>query len=104
MFFVRAAPTSSLIVPHADNTCAQGEAEVRILAYAEESGGSVQACIAKSGFINAPGKVVPKVPGLPTIELRDISAALLDQAIKGFEKDTLFSDDMTRISQKALVE
>lgn len=80
----------------------QGEAESRILAYAEQSHGAVQSQIAKSGFINAPGKVVPQVPGLPTIELQDISAALLDQAIKGFEKDNLFSDDMTRIGQKAL--
>lgn len=62
----------------------------------------MQAQIAKSGFINAPGKVVPKVPGLPTIELQDISAALLNQVTEGFEKDTLFSDDMTRIGQKAL--
>lgn len=62
----------------------------------------MQAQIAKSGFINAPGKVVPKVPGLPTIELTDISAALLKQVTDGFEKDTLFSDDMTRIGQEAL--
>lgn len=62
----------------------------------------MQTQIAKSGFINAPGKIVPKVPGLPTIDLQDISAALLDQVIEGFEKDTLFSDDMTRIGQKAL--
>ena len=80
----------------------QGETESRVLAYTERSNGAVQAQIAKSGFINAPGKVIPKVPGLPTIELEDISAALLDQAIEGIEKDTLFSDDMTRIGQKAL--
>jgi hypothetical protein len=34
--------------------------------------------------------------------LEDISAALLDQAVEGLEKDTLFSEDMTRIGQKAL--
>lgn len=62
----------------------------------------MQSQIAKSGFIKAPGKVVPQVPGLPTIELQDISAALLNQAVEGFEKDTLFSDDMTRLGQNSL--
>lgn len=62
----------------------------------------MQAQIAKSDFINAPGKVVPKVPGLPTIDLQDIAAAMLNQVVEGFEKDTLVSDDMTRIGQKAL--
>lgn len=80
----------------------QGEAESLILAFAEQSNGALQAQIAKSGFINAPGKVIPKVEGLPVIELQDISAALLDQVVGGFEKDTLVSDDMTRIGRKAL--
>lgn len=84
------------------NELRQGEAESRILAYAEQSHGVVQSQIAKSGFINAPGKITPQVPGLPTIELAHISAALLNQAVEGFEKDTMLSDDMTRIGQKAL--
>ncbi|KAJ4419623.1 hypothetical protein N0V82_004818 [Gnomoniopsis sp. IMI 355080] len=82
----------------------RGEAENRILEYAEQSKGVVQACIAKSGFVNAPGLTAPNVPGLPTIELETIAAALLAQAMNGFEKDTLFSDDMTRIGGKALAE
>lgn len=80
----------------------QGETESRFLAYAERSNGAVQAQVAESGFINAPGKVIPKVPGLPIIELEFISAALLDQSVEEIEKDALFSDDMTRISQKVL--
>lgn len=44
------------------------------------------------------------MPGLYTIELADIAAALLTQAIGGFEKITLFNDDMTPIGEKALVE
>lgn len=73
-----------------------------ILAYAKESQGAAQSQIAKSGFIKTPEKAVPQVPGLPTIELQDISAALLNQAVEGFEKETLFSDDMTRIGQHSL--
>lgn len=80
----------------------QGEAERRVLEYAQRFNGAVQACIAKSGFINGPGKVNPNVPGLPTIELEDIAAALLGQVVEEFEKDTLFSDDMIRLGKAAL--
>lgn len=64
----------------------------------------MQSCITKSGFINGPGKVVPGVPGLPLVELQDITAAILDQVINGFEKDTLSNDDLVQIGQKALKE
>lgn len=82
----------------------QGEAESRILEFAEESKGLVQSCVTKSGFINAPGKVAPNVPGLPLVELQDIAAAMLDQVVNGFEKDTLSNDDLVRIGKKALGE
>jgi hypothetical protein len=36
--------------------------------------------------------------------LQDFAAALLDQAVNGYEKDTLFNDDLVRIGQKALAE
>lgn len=64
----------------------------------------MEACVIKSGFINAPGKAVPNVPGLPKVELQDVAAALLDQVVNGFEKDTLLNDDLTRIGQEALGE
>ncbi|KAL9620131.1 MAG: hypothetical protein Q9160_005337 [Pyrenula sp. 1 TL-2023] len=80
----------------------RGEAESRILELAEQSNGVVQAGVAKPGFITAPGKVIPNIPGLPKIELHDIAAALLDQVVNGFEKDTLSNDDLTRIGQKVL--
>lgn len=82
----------------------QGEAESRILAFAEESKGLVQSCVTKSGFISAPGRVAPNVPGLPLVELQDIVAAMLDQVVNGFEKDTLSNDDLVRIGKKALGE
>ncbi|KAL1878151.1 hypothetical protein Daus18300_002067 [Diaporthe australafricana] len=82
----------------------RGEAESRILEFAEQSNGLVQSCITKSGFINAPGRTVPNVPGLPLVELQDITAAMLDQVVNGFEKDTLSNDDLVRIGQKALGE
>jgi hypothetical protein len=64
----------------------------------------VEACAAKPGLIDGPGKEKRVVPGLPSIELREIAAALLDQVINGFEKDTLSNDDMVRSGQKVLAE
>ncbi|RFU34064.1 hypothetical protein B7463_g2296, partial [Scytalidium lignicola] len=79
----------------------RGEAETQILAYGEQSNGAVQSCVVKPGLINAPGKEKRSIPGLPSIDLLDISAALLDQIVNGFEKDTLSNADMIRIGQKA---
>ncbi|KAI2785076.1 hypothetical protein F4815DRAFT_440310 [Daldinia loculata] len=75
----------------------RGEAESRILAYAEQSKGSVQSCVTKSGLIEAPGRERRIIPGLPIINLREFAAALLDQVVNGLEKDTLLNDDMVRI-------
>ena len=64
------------------------------------------------GLVDAPGKlgVVMKalarvgsaVIGLPGIQLSEVAAALLDQAVNGFEKDTLDNGDLASIGQKAL--
>lgn len=56
----------------------------------------------KPGLIDAPGAEKREIPGLPHIDLPDIVAALLDQVIRGFEKDTLSNDDLVRIGQRAL--
>lgn len=78
----------------------RGHLETEILEYAEQSNGAVVGCIAKPGKITVPGMAVRAVPGLPSIELRHMAAALLDQIVNGFEKDTLSNDDMIRIGQK----
>ncbi|KUI71434.1 hypothetical protein VM1G_07009 [Cytospora mali] len=80
----------------------RGEAESRVLEFAEKSNGKVQSQVAKPGLIAAPGRVLPTIPGLPQIELSDIAAALLDQVVNGFGKDTLSNDEMTEIGQKML--
>lgn len=56
----------------------------------------------KPGFIDAPGVERREIPGIPHMELTDIAAAMLDQVIGGFEKDTLSNDDLARIGQRAL--
>lgn len=40
--------------------------------------------------------------GLPKIQLNEVAAALLDQAINGFDKETLMNEDLVRIGQRAL--
>lgn len=57
----------------------------------------------KPGLIDAPGAAKREVPGVPHIELSDIAAAMLDQVVGGFEKDTLSNDDLVLIAQRALV-
>lgn len=80
----------------------QGETETLILEYAEQSEETVQSCVVKPGLIDAPGTEKREIPGLPHIDLPAIAAALLNQVIHGFEKDTLSNDDLVRIGQRAL--
>ncbi|CAG8979798.1 hypothetical protein HYALB_00011247 [Hymenoscyphus albidus] len=80
----------------------RGEAEGLILKYGRESNGTVQSCVIKPGAIDHLSREKKETPGLPHIKLDDIAAALLDQTIHGFEKDTLTNDDMIRIGQKVL--
>jgi hypothetical protein len=40
--------------------------------------------------------------GLPKVEVSEIAATLLEQAVKGIEKETLLNDDLIRIGQKVL--
>lgn len=82
----------------------QGEAETRILAYAEQSNGAVEACVVKPGMIDAPGKENRILPGLPNIDLRAFAATLLDQVVNGFTKDTLTNDEMVQIGKDVLAK
>ena len=75
----------------------QGETESRILDYAKESKGTMEACVAKPGLIDAPGRfsllmkavstVGRSIIGLPKVDVREISATLLEQAVNGIGKD-----------------
>ncbi|KJZ75230.1 hypothetical protein HIM_05424 [Hirsutella minnesotensis 3608] len=90
----------------------RGETESQILAYAHQSKGTVDAAVAKPGLIDAPGKwgVMMKAAsnvgryliGLPEVQVSEIAATLLDQAVNGIEKDTLLNEDLVRIGRKTL--
>jgi len=40
----------------------------------------------------------------PRIDVRPFAASLIDQAVNGFEKDTLLNDDLIRIGSRVLAE
>lgn len=74
------------------------------MALAKELGG-IEAAAAKPGYITTSGNilhfvmgnVVKVIAGIPPINLVDLVAVMLDQVIKGFEKDSLMPDDLVRI-------
>ncbi|KAJ8058297.1 hypothetical protein OCU04_012491 [Sclerotinia nivalis] len=90
----------------------KGEAESRVIDYANNSEGIVKACIAKPGLIDAPGKRGPVMQvvstigrtliGLPKVEVSEIAATLLKQAVDGIEKETLLNEDLVRIGRTVL--
>lgn len=72
----------------------------------------MEASVAKPGLIDAPGKTGPLMNivqtigrsfiGLPKIDVREISATLLDQAVNGLDRETLSNEDMVGIGQKII--
>lgn len=102
---------SSVLIRTSSNRV-QGEAESRILEYAEKSNGAVEAAVAKPGLIVYPGKtgavmtfvqdMARSLISLPKVDLSEASAALLHQCINGFEKETLLNEDLARIGQSEL--
>jgi hypothetical protein len=72
----------------------------------------VEASVAKPGLILAPGRQGPvtqvlstigrAIIGLPKVEVSEVSATLLDQAINGFTKETLENADLVEIGQRKL--
>ncbi|TGO30998.1 hypothetical protein BPAE_0002g00910 [Botrytis paeoniae] len=90
-----------------------GEAESRVIDFAQASNGSVEAFIAKPGLIDRPdrrqglvGSVLSTIGrsliGLPKVDVSQIAATLLEQAVKGIEKETLSNEDLVRIRDKVL--
>lgn len=74
----------------------------------------MEACVAKPGLIDAPGKtglvmkavqtIGRSIIGLPEVDVGEIAATLLNQAVKGIEKETLLNEDLIRIGQRVLAE
>ncbi|KAK4693336.1 hypothetical protein P7C71_g4045, partial [Lecanoromycetidae sp. Uapishka_2] len=88
----------------------RGETENRVLAFAAEHKDAVEACVSKPGLITAPGQilktmsamVMKSVISVPNVDIREISAAMLNQVVNGFEKEPLENEDLVRIGRKVL--
>ncbi|KAI0965511.1 NAD(P)-binding protein [Xylaria arbuscula] len=86
----------------------RGLTEVQILELASELGG-IETTMAKPGYITAPwdlakqamGFAVSKIAGLPSIDVGDLAAAMIDQVINGFEKESLMPEDLIRLGKAA---
>lgn len=52
-------------------------------------------------MVHGPGRE-KTAPGIPNIEVEEVAAAMIDQVVGGFEKNTLTNDDLIRIGQTAL--
>ncbi|PQE25739.1 hypothetical protein CJF30_00000443 [Rutstroemia sp. NJR-2017a BBW] len=90
----------------------RGQVETKVLDFAKDSGGAMEACVAKPGMIDGPGRqgliqraVINAGHSLirfPKVDVKEVAATLLDQAMNGFEKETLENEDLIRIGQKVL--
>ncbi|KAK1250085.1 hypothetical protein MKX08_010088 [Trichoderma sp. CBMAI-0020] len=92
----------------------RGGVESRVLEFAKNSNGTVEACILKPGLIrdsqqgymliNAIQNIATSFISLPIVYLNEVVATLLNQATKGIEKETLENADIARIGQEELTE
>ncbi|SPO07758.1 uncharacterized protein DNG_10453 [Cephalotrichum gorgonifer] len=88
----------------------RGEAENLLLRIAEESKGTLDVSIAKPGLILKPGmsmrtmasSVATAIGLFPSVGVVQCAAAMLDQAVNGFEKETLWNSDLQSIGGKVL--
>jgi hypothetical protein len=86
----------------------QGETENQVLAYAAQHKGQIEACVAKPGLITVPGlqlrsifaRAASMVMTVPTIDRGDCVAVMLDQVIRGFEKEPLENTDLVEMAKK----
>ncbi|KAJ2989678.1 hypothetical protein NUW58_g3346 [Xylaria curta] len=83
----------------------RGEAENQLLALARELGG-IEVAAAKPGIITASGQftrsvmgaMVRLISGIPSIDVVDLVAAMIDQVVEGFEKEPLMPEDLIKIA------
>ncbi|KAF4468591.1 transport sec13 [Fusarium albosuccineum] len=89
----------------------RGGVEAAVLERAQQSNGAMQACVYRPGLIiQADTSAVKRalwgasrsLISLPAIELHEMGAALLDQAVNGFSKDLVLNPELIEIGQKAL--
>ena len=81
-----------------------------MLAFAQQHPGEVEAAVARPGLITSTATALRAVWGSAlrwsglgaSISLEELAAAMLEQAICGFETDTLTNDNLRRIGRNVL--
>jgi hypothetical protein len=90
---------------------AQGQVEKQIIERAHLSDGRMQVLVTKQGLVSDPNMGIVKqafrlftnvIISVPSIGRAEMMAALLDQAMTGFGKDTLSNAELIEIGKKAL--
>ncbi|KAH7210857.1 uncharacterized protein BKA55DRAFT_744271 [Fusarium redolens] len=77
----------------------RGEVENQIMSFVKQHPGEVVACVARPGFIIDDSTDVQALKSrmhkdVPMIRVESVAAALLQQALNGFDKEILWTDDM----------
>ncbi|XXG97485.1 hypothetical protein Hte_003788 [Hypoxylon texense] len=83
----------------------RGDTENKVLELAKEF--DVEASVVKPGIVTASGAILRNImgtamqwtTGIPSINVIDLAAVMLDQAVNGFEKDPLNPEDLARIAK-----
>lgn len=81
-----------------------------VLRFGKESQGAVEVNIVKPGLIIEPGNTLKAMAAqvgaaisvLDSVGLQECAAAILDQTVNGFEKETIENADLRRIGKKVL--
>ena len=88
----------------------RGETENRLLAFAAQHKDAMEVCVAKPGLITAKGQYLKTVGAMalniiglvPNLDIREVSAAMLQQVLDGWEKEPLEHVDLVRIGRQVL--
>jgi hypothetical protein len=83
--------------------------ENAVHAFAANSKGKVQVQVTKPGLIESDDRSFPFrktvlewTIGLPNLYVRELAAAEIDQAVKGFRQDVLENDEAAALGREAL--
>jgi hypothetical protein len=81
-----------------------------VLAFAAEHKSDIEVAMARPGLITERWNIskllfsfaLKWAMGVPSIGLEQISTAMLDQVVYGFEKDTLTNEDLVRLAKESM--
>ena len=80
-----------------------------MLEFAKAQGPGFEACAAKPGLVTGQGimhamfaTAANVVASVPSIDVKVLSAAMIDQAIRGFEKEPLMNADLDRLGKEVI--